>query len=60
MFVEFQVAFAAHAFCAELPVVVGQLLYRVVQPGTVVVVGQERTVRATAIVRPTRDCALAG
>ncbi|CKR28054.1 Uncharacterised protein [Mycobacterium tuberculosis] len=58
--VEFQVALAAQALCPELPVVVGQLVHRVGQPGAVVVVGQERTVRTTAVVWPARDGALAG
>src|ERR1700738_3683393 len=60
VFVELQIAFAAQALVAELPVVLGQLLYRVVQPGAVVVVGQERAVRATPVVRAARDGALTG
>ena len=58
--VEFQIALAAQALFAELPVVVGQLLHRVVQAGAVVVVGQERTVRAAPVVRAALDRALAG
>src|SRR6202008_2130973 len=48
--VEFQVALAAQAFFAELPVVVGELFHRVVQAGAVVVIGQERTVRAAPVI----------
>src|SRR6185312_7167652 len=60
MLVELQISLAAQAFFAKLPVGVGELFHRVVQAGAVVVVGQERTVRATPVVRAARHRALAG
>ena len=60
MLVEFQVALAAQALFAELPVVVGEPAHGVVEPGAVVVVGEERAVRAAPVVGATRHRALAG
>ena len=48
--VHLEVALAAQPLVAELPVVVGQLLDRVVESGDVVVVGHERAVAAAAVV----------
>src|SRR5262249_53160957 len=50
MLVEFEVALAAQALFAELPVGVGELGHSVVEPGPVVVVGQKRAVRATSVI----------
>ena len=58
--VGFQIALAAQAPVAVLPVGIGQRLDDVVEMGAVVVVGQERAVAAAAVVGTALDGALAG
>ena len=58
--VHLEVALAAQTLRPELPVLVGQRLDRVVEAGAVVVVGQERAVRAAPVVGSALDRALAG
>ena len=56
--VHLEIAPAAQALFPELPILVRQLLHRSIEPLAVVLVGQERAVRAAAVNGPTLDGAL--
>ena len=58
--VEFEVALAAQALFAKLPILIGELGHSIIQPGPVVLVRQKRPVRATSVIRTVGDGALAG